>query len=97
MTSISTYTLFCVCTQSEIDQTSNINIHHITANILEISTYMLFCAFTQNEIGQTSNVNIHHIHCKYPGNIYLHSILCMYTKRDRSNKQHQHPSYSLQG
>src|SRR4051812_9044913 len=66
------------------------------ANIISISTYSLFCACTQSEIGQTSNISIHHIHCKHDVNIYLLAILCMHTKRDRTNKQHQHPSYSLQ-
>src|SRR5437763_453599 len=64
--------------------------------MMSISTYSLFCACTQSEIGQTSNISIHHIHCKHDVNIYLLSILCMYTKRDRPNKQHQHSSYSLQ-
>src|SRR2546430_297332 len=66
------------------------------ANILEISTYKLFCACTQNELDQTGDISIHHIHCKYPGNIYLRPILYIHTKRDKSNKRHHHPSYSLQ-
>src|SRR2546430_1776071 len=59
-------------------------------------TYFLFRACTQNEVGQTSSISIHNIHCKYPGNIYLHTILCMHTMQDESTKQHQHLSYPLQ-
>src|SRR2546430_1096553 len=66
------------------------------ANAMETSTYKLFSACIQSNLPQTSNINIHHIHCKYPGNIYLHPILRIHTKQDGSNKQRQHPLYPLQ-
>ena len=68
-----------------------------TVRATSISTYLLFCTCTQNEMGQTSNVSINYIHCKGHINIYLQAILCMHTEQVRSNKQHQHPPYSLQG
>jgi len=94
--SISTYRLFCAFTQSKLGQTSNINIHHIHCKG-NINIYLLsiLCIHTK-WVGQTSNIRNHHINYKGNINIYLQAILCMYTKQIKSNKQHQHPSYSLQ-
>src|SRR5262249_32033442 len=65
------------------------------ATTISISTHSLFCGCTQGEIGQTNNINNHHDHCNDNIKIYLLAILWMHTRRDRPNKQHQHPSYSL--
>jgi hypothetical protein len=72
----------CVCTQSEIGQTGNINIHRIHC-MDNINIYLLpiLCICTQSRLGQTSNVSIHNTHYKHDINIYLQAI-CAYTQSE---------------
>src|SRR2546430_1865784 len=79
-----------------MDKTSNVSFHHSYCKYPgNVYLQSILCMHTKR-VRSKINISIHHIHCKCPGNIYLRPILCMHTKRVGSNKQHQHPSFSLQ-